>query len=765
MSSLVLRRVVRRFVFSRTAATSARYYCDHTAKEVQRDQEFREKLDAANDGNVQAQLYLANYYSTGVNTRKDINKAVDWLQKAVNAGSSVAKVVLASTWLNTTEHLDEDSKNKRIKEGINLLNSAAEQEDAVALQKLAVHHLQGSLVPKDIDRAIEMLQKACKVGNSTAEYELGKLYINGVDVDQNVELGLKHLQNAMKAGDSSASEFFYDFLYQRALKAGGNELQNYVNYLSRGAQSNDPLSLHFLGLFILQHHESIGKDVKEAIKLISKASDKGFVPSHCAMGDLHRTGAISPGNPDFKAAYNYYKMAADQEYGAGFHGLGLCYLEGLAVQKDYGKAEELFRSALASGYVPAHSKLGAMQYNGFGMKKNVHAALNHFQAAIKVGDKEAMYHLGLHFGNTGNIEQAVKFLDEASLAIPDAGYNLGMMYLSGIDKLDQDSQKALQYLERSAGLSSGAAICKLGLIYFEGANGIQKDHEKAKSYWKHGCQLNNSQCFHNMGMLTLQSDAAKAAEYFQQAADRNVIESQEKLGMMYLHGNGVEQDVQKGTDLLHGAAEAGNLFSQVQLGLCYSDGKLVPVDLDLAIAYFKKAAEIDPSVNHVIGTLYRKNGNQQLAIEHFKKGGDAGHDYSQIELAYMHYCGNGVEKNLDTAAFWYQKAAEQKNSLAMHNLGMMFMEGEHQPKDEAKGLEFITESAELGNVTAQTNLGIIYWNGSETISPDVEQAKLWWEKASEQQNSEAMYNLGELYMAGYDSVKQDRAKGLDLIST
>jgi TPR repeat protein len=59
----------------------------------------------------------------------------------------------------------------------------------------------------------------------------------------------------------------------------------------------------------------------------------------------------------------------------------------------------------------------------------------------------------------------------------------------------------------------------------------------------------------------------------------------------------------------------------------------------------------------------------------------------------MYDYGDGIEKDLKQAAYWYQKAADQGKARAQTNLGVMYFEGDGVSKDRATGYMWINLAA------------------------------------------------------------------------
>lgn len=143
-------------------------------------------------------------------------------------------------------------------------------------------------------------------------------------------------------------------------------------------------------------------------------------------------------------------------------------------------------------------------------------------------------------------------------------------------------------------------------------------------------------------------------------------------------------------------------------------------------------------------------------FQKLREDASAGNAEAQNSLGTLFYTGHAISRDasgkildydLESAAAWFYRAAEQGHAAAQFNLGLMYAEGQSVPKDPAKAVELFTKAAEQGNVDAQNNLGVMYFVG-EGITRDVEKAKHWFEKAAAQGNEEAKGNLEALQNLG-----------------
>lgn len=108
---------------------------------------------------------------------------------------------------------------------------------------------------------------------------------------------------------------------------------------------------------------------------------------------------------------------------------------------------------------------------------------------------------------------------------------------------------------------------------------------------------------------------------------------------------------------------------------------------------------------------------------------------AQYNLALMYHHGDGVEKDIDMCKYWLQMAANQGDSEAKQDLLNII---EYKDWDVLD----IKTKASQGHVDAQYNLGVMYYQG-DRVEKNVEKSTYWFQKAADQGDSEAFYNLLE----------------------
>jgi localization factor PodJL len=99
-------------------------------------------------------------------------------------------------------------------------------------------------------------------------------------------------------------------------------------------------------------------------------------------------------------------------------------------------------------------------------------------------------------------------------------------------------------------------------------------------------------------------------------------------------------------------------------------------------------------------------------VEDLKKAANLGQAPAQFYLAKLYETGGaGLTKDLVEARRWTQRAAENGDASAMHNLGIYYYNGEAGPQDPAKAAQWFLQAAKQGVKDSQFNLAMLYAKG------------------------------------------------------
>ena len=136
-------------------------------------------------------------------------------------------------------------------------------------------------------------------------------------------------------------------------------------------------------------------------------------------------------------------------------------------------------------------------------------------------------------------------------------------------------------------------------------------------------------------------------------------------------------------------------------------------------------------------------GQESEEVRRFKATkikAEQGDAEAQSDLGWMYCDGEGVPQDYVEAAKWYRKAAEQGNAWAQGYLGWMYFFGYGVPRDKIEAAKWIRKAAEKG-VPQDDVLNI-----NDVLM------EVWYEKAAEQGDAEAQWELGLMYYHGQDTL-------------
>ncbi len=136
-------------------------------------------------------------------------------------------------------------------------------------------------------------------------------------------------------------------------------------------------------------------------------------------------------------------------------------------------------------------------------------------------------------------------------------------------------------------------------------------------------------------------------------------------------------------------------------------------------------------------------GNFAAAAASFRLAASQGHAESQYLLSTMLEAGEGVPVDVQEAALWELKAAEQRHAYAQANVSFRC----YSAGDFEQAFLWCQRAAQIGLAWAQFHLGLMYRKGEGVLRSDTDAAH-WYGLAAQQHFAEAEQKLGELYSLG-----------------
>lgn len=554
-----------------------------------------------------------------------------------------------------------------------------------------------NLFRKTDKNSLETLQQRVEQGDAEAMYQLGRFYHIGemVEADYDKAMMLYHRANALGyplAANNIGT--LYDDM---------GEPEKSVEWFEQGIRQDDKRATINLGRFYLLGI-GVGQDTFKGIQMLEKYDDDGLASYLLAQ--------VYDGVIGYEVPINYPKAL---EY--------------------YLLAEKNKQDLTNENLMTLYNNLGTLYNAHEDISTNYVEAQKYLTKAAEMGLPNAMYGLANLHDFIGDKKQAFKwYLKAAENGLIDAYYYVGNGYKRG-EGVQQDSQKALKWLELAAEYQMSGAAWELAEIYRDGIGNVSQNLEKAQAFYllakeagenveRSVQQLQSRLAVRDdfgallerakEGNLEAQKDLAmayvrgdeieqnyeEAFKWYKAAAEQGDADAQNSLYNRYAKGEGVEQNSEEAMKWLHRSAEQGYGLAYYNLGFEYSSGDLVRKDELEAIKWYKKAAKKDiKEAYYQLGFLYTYSDtikDYQAARECYELAGGSWNGEAQNELGILHFNGFGTPKDDAKAFLYFQLAAENGSPEGMYNLGAMYDNGFGTKRNSKLADQWFKKSCEAG---------------------------------------------------------------------
>lgn len=439
----------------------------------------------------------------------------------------------------------------------------------------------------------------------------------------------------------------------------------------------------------------------------------------------------------------------------------------------------------------------AAYYLGMGdlVEGKTDMALEKMQKAVKLGFTKAMYELGKIYMLKKNYSEAEKwFLQSEKQGELQATERLIEIY--NIERNDAKREEKLLVLSNQ---KRTAYMYELGKLYIRKGEYVKAEElfTKLKDYGiikaadrlsdikeilknenkgemadkkileqDKNLEKSDVEIIFNEAQKMLFSNPEKAKTYLEK------IEKHKRLAAAYLAEYYMDKfDAENTKKWLENAAERGEVSSMYDLGQLYEEEK----DYEEAEKWYKKAL----GKNYMIplsrlGNIYEKKGDYKEAEKWYKKGVQNDNRGAIKSLALLYE----REGNLEESEKLLIKLSEKNDFFGMLSLSEKYHneknyeeaekidkklyelgavdrinligKAEEYKKNYEEAEKWYLIGANQGNVESMLNLGIFY--DKIKGGKDKEKAAEWYEKASNLNESRAMYLLAQLYQQDFNDM-------------
>ncbi|KEP64387.1 UNVERIFIED_CONTAM: Sel1 repeat-containing protein [Hammondia hammondi] len=261
---------------------------------------------------------------------------------------------------------------------------------------------------------------------------------------------------------------------------------------------------------------------------------------------------------------------------------------------------------------------------------------------------------------------------------------LGKRLLFGVDGVEQDVERAREFLSEAADAGRSEARALLGYLEALGVGREANVTAAAVSFLEaaaedaHPIALNGLAYLHFFGSDVVDRSELTAFHLFNISASHAFPDAEANLAAMYLTGHGPPQSFVKAMQAYTRALQAGSTGAAYALGLMHLNGLGAVRDCSVAASLLKRVCEKGGFVTKHLQKAYMhyEQGRFDEAAFHLLLLAEAGHEVSQTNLAFMFdsgltdlfFDGSLARKRLHAQRF-YQLAAHQGSPLAELRLG------------------------------------------------------------------------------------------------
>ncbi len=161
----------------------------------------------------------------------------------------------------------------------------------------------------------------------------------------------------------------------------------------------------------------------------------------------------------------------------------------------------------------------------------------------------------------------------------------------------------------------------LAALYTAGQGGVKTDFARAAQWFEEAANNGVANARYNLGVLYHQGlgvtqDTSKALNWYKAAAGQNHPEAQYNLGIAYIEGVGTTYSPEKAAANFESAARAGIMEAAYNLGLIHENGLLGNPAPDNAIYWYSRAAENgSPEGKAALNQLARNLGYSEARVK------------------------------------------------------------------------------------------------------------------------------------------------------
>ena len=548
---------------------------------TQKDAEacFRWMECAALNGDIRAQVNLAQFHENGEGTPCDDAKAEEWYSRVANRSAGVLDWSAESKALLGLARLSRDGKRRAGDQTFQteMYRKAAEMGDPEGQGRYARALVHGEGVDQDLAEAARWYRRSAEGGNATSQNNLAGMYADGEGVEIDEAEAVRWYKKAAAAGQREAE---YN-LAQRYVEGRGVEKDEARGVaLLRRVADKGMLDAQFdLGQMLWRKPAS-GRDLMEAVTRLAIAAEQGHGGAKLALHDIagvdvspdeqirefgfvrvHPTGKMIGGHPVYRDAKRGPQRRGP--HGRQAHALaglylGNMYADGTGVTADKARAVACWYEAAMHGHPIAMVNVADAYEKGWGVERDIAEAIRLYQIAASHGESTAvgsLLDLNVALEPCTDLQVADHIRRFALEGNADKQFVMGIWHLNGVG-VEQDEARARELLKGAAEAGQREAEYEVAVRYAEGVDAyalLERAGRQglAKAQVELGRRLSEGK-----GCAI---DEAAATTWFRKAAEQRYAPGLYEMARSYEEGIGVEENGLNALHLYEAAARQEHL--------------------------------------------------------------------------------------------------------------------------------------------------------------------------------------------------------------
>ncbi|EFC46273.1 predicted protein [Naegleria gruberi] len=300
-------------------------------------------------GDLISTFYVGNCYNFGVGREVNVELAMEWYEKAANAGHGMSCFLVADKC-----HQEKDFDN-----AMKWYSKGAELGLDLCFHRLGYMIERGEGCERDLGKAFEWFHKAANCGIPVSMYSLGVCYERGIGCEINEKKSMEWYVKAARKGNQQANAKVtlrcttgirgdYDFkLAYELFLLDATVKKTFIEFCSC---FDMPISKFYIAQEL--YYENARNDSYNSLEIIEMLeSTQQLYQSQNLLGLIYLEGKIVEQN--FDCAFKLIEKAAESKKGKCLFDLAIMYLYGYGCKKDSLEARYRLKQLAIEEYQPA----------------------------------------------------------------------------------------------------------------------------------------------------------------------------------------------------------------------------------------------------------------------------------------------------------------------------------------------------------------------------------------------------------------------------